>query len=122
MMENVKDFKDDVNVDVAVTDVAAGEQKISKFANVKRILATLDKFLDKKIAGVALIYFFSVIACGVGLIISGQVASAATDGAQRAGATASNSWIWAVLAVVTFLFLLGASRVAAVRFARRGKK
>jgi hypothetical protein len=121
-MNNVKDFNDAVvDANDAMLNNTADEQKTVRFANIKRILATLDKFLDKKIASIAILYFFSVIACGFGLIVSGKVASAASDGARRAGATTSNSWLWAVLAVFTFLFLLGAVRVAALRFGRRNK-
>ncbi|MDR0462589.1 MAG: hypothetical protein LBG88_04680 [Christensenellaceae bacterium] len=121
-MKNVNEsIQKDTNIDVMVTSIAVEDEKATRYPHVKRILATLDKFLNKKIAAIALFYFFAVVGCGIGLIVSGEVANAASGGTST-GAKTSNTWLWSLLAVLTFLFMLASTRAATLRLSKKNRK
>jgi hypothetical protein len=96
------------NVDVTVT----------QYPLVKRMIMTLDKFLDRRIAGVGIFYFAVLFACSVA-VFSGTAANAATDGA--ANTRNLNIFVYSVVVIATVLFLSVVARVIAVRIARNKK-
>ena len=82
------------------------------FPNIRRMIASLDKFLSKRIAVIGAIYLCAMILCGAGLIINGVTANAATG--QGANPT-TNTWLYATIATASFIFILIVVRVIAVR-------
>ena len=92
----------------------------TKFPNVKRMLVSLDKFLNRRIAVIGIIYIMALIAGGAGLIANGETAFA-SDGSGNGAMPIVNVWIYSLLGVATFLFLLILVRVVSVRLATNKK-
>ena len=92
----------------------------TKFPNVRRMLASLDKFLNRRIAVIGIIYIMALIAGGAGLIANGET-TFASDGNDNGAISMVNVWIYSLLGVITFLFLLVLVRVVSVRMATNKK-
>jgi len=90
--------------------------EVEQYPIVKRMLVSLDKFLNRRIASIVLLYMLAVIACGAAVVVNGVTASA-SDGNAWGGT--GNTLLYSSIAVLTFIMVLIAVRVAAVR--SRGK-
>jgi len=103
---------------VAVTDdVPAAEKDGEQFPAIRRMIIALDKFLNRRIAVIAIVYLAGMIACGAGLIVNGVYVSAHTGGKPPAS-NEINIWLISVMVTLTFVFFLISVRV----FAQRRRK
>jgi hypothetical protein len=92
---------------------------IERFPNVKRMLDTLDKFLNRRIVGIIGVYITVMLISGFGLIMSGTV-SASTGGSV--GVSPLEVWLYSFICVATFIIVLILARVISVKIAKnRGK-
>ena len=88
---------------------------------VKRMIATLDKFLLRRITVIALLYLAGVISCGGVLIANGLKASASSDGGNTYLDTL-NVWMYSIIATLTFVFVLILIRFFSLRAAKNKSK
>jgi len=84
-----------------------------RFPNIKRMLASLDKFLDRRIAGIAMLFTLGLIACGIAIAVNDVTVHAASDTGRGMNNTAV--WLYSVLGVLAFVFLLVSVRVVQIR-------
>lgn len=85
---------------------------------VKRMIVTLDKFLDRRIAGIVMFYFALSALIGVGLFMNTQSANASAGQTAVEEHFFSNAWLYSLLGVATFIFALIAVRVISIRVQR----
>ena len=94
-------------------------KKMAKdYSTIKRMLATLDKFLLRRILTILGIYFAAMVACSAVLITNGITTNASTGEGVLGGNTA-NAWIYAVIATVSFIFLVALIRFIFIRKNKR---
>ena len=117
MKESRKSKKKDIEV-TSLSGVAAEDQKVTRFPHIKRMLATLDKFMDRRIAGIAMFFCAAIAACGIGIFINGEVANASSGGGGG-GMNSTNALLYSLLAVLCFAFVLIVTRVVTVRHTRK---
>jgi hypothetical protein len=89
------------------------------YPTIKRMLVILDKFLDKRIAGIGAFYLCACIGIGAGLIFNGVNVNASIGG-EPSGMPDVSIWLYSALATATFIFALVVARVIFVRV--RSKK
>ena len=82
------------------------------YSGIKRMLAKLDRFLDKRVAGIALFFMFSMLAVGAALISTNAVHASTGGIPERRDVTVM---LWAMLGTIAFLFLLVTLRIIVVR-------
>ncbi|MCL2229307.1 MAG: hypothetical protein FWC00_05800 [Firmicutes bacterium] len=97
----------------AMAESLVNKDRDKNLPNIKRMLETLDKFLDRRIAGIALLFMTVLVACGAGLIANGSNVYAATGGQTTVNTL--GIWLYSILAVFTFLFVLVIARVITFR-------
>jgi len=98
--------------------VSAVSVQVERFPTIKRMLANLDKFLNKRIAGIAILYVCAAFLCSTFIIIGGVTASA-SDG--NGWSTTQNIVLYSLVGVMTLIFLVVVARVIVMR-RRRGEK
>jgi hypothetical protein len=107
-VENIESFDEELNVDsVEITT------EMVHYPFVKRMLTALDKFLERRIAGIGIIYFCSLIIGGICILVNGVAVSA--SGGGSGDAPISFAFIYSTLAVLSFVFLLVLARLYFVR-------
>jgi len=106
--------------DASVNVVPAESPRPIAFPTLKRMITTLDKFLNRRIAGIGMIYLGAMMACGVAIFINGVTASA-NSGQVVNSTSRADVWLYSLIAVFTFIFALVLIRVAAVQLAKRKK-
>ena len=103
-VQNIENLDEELNLDtVEITT------EMVQYPFVKRMLTALDKFLERRIAGIGILYFFSLIVGGVCILINGVAVSA--SGGGSGDAPISFVWIYSILAVLSFVFILAITRV-----------
>ena len=112
--------KEEIKEEVNVTSLSDADQaNFERYPYVKRMLATLDKFLDKRIAGIALFYFLALAIIGIGLFANGQVMHAASQNGGSGGSGDLNVWLYSLLGILTFMIILVVTRVLAIRINKK---
>lgn len=96
------------------------EVETVKFPMIKAMLEKLDKFLSRRVASIALFYFFAMIVCGSALIANGVVTGATAGGNTGAG-NALNIWLYSVIATISFVFILILIRLLMVHAMKKKK-
>jgi|GEM_PF-5708494 len=88
-----------------------------KYPHIKRMLMTLDRFLEKRVAIIGAVYLLAILAGGVLLFANGVSAvNASSAGTYTTDSPiVSNTLVFSLLGVVSFIFALIAFRVVAVR-------
>ena len=84
--------------------------------HIKRMVAALDKFLNRRIAGLVMFYVCALIVSCTFVIMNGTTTSATTG--ERGWRSTSNALLYSFVAVLTFIFILIVVRVISIR---RGK-
>ena len=103
------DKKDKVeNIEEQVEDLV-NKDRDKNLPNIKRMVATLDRFLNRRIAGIAILFMAVLVACGVGLIVNGSNVYASTGGQTTINNT--SVWLYSIFAVFAFLFIIILARV-----------
>jgi len=110
MNENSGD--ESVKKDVTVT------ASMTQYPTIKRMISSLDKFLNRRIAGIVLLYVCAIVICGSIIIVNGVTATA-SDGSSGWSNTTS-AWLYSILAILTLFVVLVAARVVVVK--RRNKQ
>ena len=112
--------KDDAVVGMKLTK--GGTENSTPYPLVKRMLITLDKFLDRRIASIAAFYALGMIIGGLTLfMLNNPDTNAAGYDEATASAGSGGAWAWSFIGVITFLFALVAVRVISLRV-NRGKR
>jgi len=135
-----KSKKDDGEIIKDMYDVAAYKNKKSapkqpvtsgdlkkpdqpqELSNIKRMISTLDKFLSRRIAGIAGFYIASMIVLGSVLITKGVVTNAYAGDEAPSGLGTTEVVIYSLASVFTFLFALVIARFVAVKIRREKAK
>ena len=91
------------------------EKQAKECSNIRRMLVALDKFLNKRIMGIGILYFGCLIVCGAGLVVHGVISNASSGGGDG-GIDGTDAWIFSVAGVFTLLFFLAIARVISIRF------
>jgi len=107
---------------VQVKVVPIGEEyDDTPYPNIKRMISTLDKFLIRRIAIIAMCYVAGMIVLGSCLTVSG-VASSANANGNGLAIKELNIWLYSLAAVLTFLFILVAIRFIVAKVAQKKDK
>lgn len=96
------------------------DEKPKPYSNIKRMMLSLDRFLNKRIMGIGIFYLIAIIGCGAGLIINGIRSYASSGGEPTINNT--DVWLFSAIGVITFLFILAVARVVAVRLHKNHEK
>lgn|GEM_PF-3260020 len=102
-------------------EVVANEVKSDNFPYIKRMLQSLDKYLDRRIAGIAMIFMAAMLVVGAGIAVNTVETNASTGGSGAAMGT-TNVILYSLLGVICFLLVLVCTRVTAIRIKRKKTK
>ena len=110
--------KEEVVVDVAVVEVNA-KGKPERFPHIKRMIGKLDRFLNRRVASIMVLWACAMVVLGSVAIVNGVSASASDGGSSWTSGT--NAWLYSLVAVLSFFMLLALVRVIAIRLRLRRK-
>jgi len=108
----------DIEVSVMPAPEVETTESSTLYPTIKRMLATLDKFLIRRIAVIAICYMAGMIVLGMGLTANGVASNASSYGETSTSSTV-NAWLFSLAAVVTFLFILLIIRLVVINVAKR---
>jgi hypothetical protein len=94
---------------------------LTKYPYVKRMMNTLDAFLNRRIAGIAMLYVASLVIGSIFLFGNGATSWASSDAGYKVEAPFSYALIWSIMGVMTFLFVIVLARVVSVRLFKNNK-
>ena len=79
-----------------------------KYATIKRLLGTLDKFLSKKLGLVLLFCGLGVAICAGGVFLNSTLITNASSGGESSPSSglALNTWLWSGVALFAFIALI----------------
>ena len=107
------------DVEVKVVPVGDVPAEVTNYPTIKRMLSTLDKFLIRRMAVIAICYMSAVLILGVGLAANGVASNASGEYGNKPVSGQLNNWLFALACTMTFLFALLVIRLVVVNVAKR---
>ena len=98
------------------TESKSVETSVQRYPTIKRLLATLDKFLDRRVAGIAFGYVAAMLAIAVGFYASSMTpVNASGEGASGLATRAGlDALLYSLVGVLTLVFIAITVRVIMV--------
>jgi hypothetical protein len=101
----------------ALQPAGAENSPARQLVGIRRMVATLDKFLSRRMMGLAAFYAVAMLAGLVGIISNGAILNA-SDGNDKASSY-TVTWIASILITLTFLFVALFARFLTLKYRKK---